>query len=175
MTDVPWAVAGTAVLAILVGAVAWVFGVSWLQSAFLASAVMTVGAGRAAPPFHDVTWRNRRAPRPHGTRNEVATLSWRLIGRNGAVNPPAAVRLLPLAERRLARHGVDLHDPGDAAGAERLLGSRAYRVLRAVVGNRSRPIRYPAFVRCVAAIERLDHLHPAAPVATPSSIREHHR
>lgn len=160
---------GTAVLAILVGVAAWVFGVSWVQSVFLASAVMTVGAGRALP-LQNVSWPDRRPRRPDGTRSEVARLSWRLTDRNGAVTPLAVRRLLSLAEHRLARHGVDLHDPGDAAAAERLLGSRAYRV---VVGHPTGPIRYPAFVRCVAAIEQLDDLPASA--ATRPSVGEHSR
>ena len=172
MSGLRWEVAVTAALAVLVGAGAWVAGVSGAQSAFLASVVLTVGAGFAWIPSHDVSWPARRARRPEGTRSDVARLSWVLIGRKGAVGQAATQRLLVVAERRLARHGVDLHDPQDAAAAERLLGSGAYRVLRVVMDDTAHAIRYSAFVRLVATVEQLERHPPAALVVAPPSPRE---
>lgn len=175
MTDVQVTLIGAALCAAVIGAAAWFVGVNGVQSAFLASAVMTVGAGRAAFPFHDVRWPRRPATRSRGTRGEVAGLAWRLLDRNAGVVQPAVPRLLRLAEHRLARHGVDLHDRGDAVAAERLLGSRPYRVLQLVMGDPAHPVRPKAFALCVAAVERLGDLAPGTPVAGSPSIQEHHR
>lgn len=172
MREVLRAVAVTAGLALLVGAAAWLVGVSWGRSALLASAVMTVGAGYAAVPLREVRWPERPTPRPPGTRSEVARLSWTLLDRNGAVERPAALRLLSLAQRRLAHRGVDLSDPENAAAAARLLGSRNHGLLRSVAADPDRPVRYWAFVRCVAAIERLGELPATGPAVAPAADGE---
>lgn len=144
-----------AVLAVLVGGAAWLIGVSGPQSTVLAAAVMTVAAGFAWLPSRKVVWPTRRRRFPPGTRTDLARLSWVMVGRRGTVTGPAVPRLLALAQRRLARAGVDLHDSGHTAAAERLLGPTAYRVLGTLAGNPARPVRYAAFVRCLAAVERL--------------------
>ena len=173
MSDSDWSLCGTAALAVLVGATGWAIGLSWLHSVVVASAVLTVGAGKAGLPVPHVDWSKRDTPRPHGTRGAVAQLSWRLVDGSGAVSDTAARRLLPLAQSRLARHGVDLFDPRHAAAAEGLLGSRAYRVLLTAAGRDGRPVRKGAFLRCVAAVERLDDVQsegatvPSSPSSTP--------
>lgn len=176
MPDVRVAAAVSAGLAAVVGVAAWVIGVSLVQSAFLAAGVMTASAGYTVFLLHDVVhsdgrWPERSTPEPEGTRRDLRALS-PVGGRRSAVSEASARRLRALAEHRLARHGIDLDHPRHAAAAERLLGSRAYRV---VMADSARPVRYAAFERCVAAVEHLDDLRIPAPVAATPSNRQQRR
>lgn len=159
MTRLGRAAATTAVTAAIVGGLGWLIGLEPRQGLFLAVLVMAAGAGYTAPQFYDLAdadraWRDRRSVRArNGTRREVRALAGRMAGRRSGVADVAVQRLSGIAEDRLARHSLSLHDPTDAAGAERLLGSGPYRVLS---GRQPGPVRYPTFVHAVAALEQLD-------------------
>lgn len=159
MTRLRRAATGSAVTAVAIGSIGWLVGLELRQGLFLAVVVMAAGAGYTLPQLHDLAeahraWRDRRpVPVRDGTRREVRALAGRMAGRRNTVADGAVHRLSRVAEHRLSRHSLSLHDPADAAAAERLLGSRPYLVLS---GRRTGRVRYATFVRCVTAIERLD-------------------
>lgn len=98
---------------------------------------------------------------PHGrdgSRLEVASLSWALLGRDGRVSEQALRRLRTVAEGRLARHGLSMADVGDHEQIHALLGDTAWAVLttRAFMPSRRE------FERCVRALELADP-RPADP------------
>ena len=166
MREVSAAAAGSAAMAGLLGAAAWLVGLDPFHSALLGSAVLAVASGRAILRLDDVAetgrrWAQRPAREVHGTRHELRELTWKLTGGRGRVQPAALQRLQALAEHRLARHGVDLHDPAHAERAQRLLGVRPYRVL---TSDPSARVRFRVFVACVEALERL---------ADPPPLRAH--
>ncbi|WP_136517521.1 hypothetical protein [Cellulomonas telluris] len=115
--------------------------------------------------------------RPHperrdGTRGEVLELAWTMVGRDGRAGERALRRLRAVAAGRLARHGVDLANPGSADDVDRLLGPRA----RATLTRTTYPL--PSFgdvAHTVAALERLGPdarpptPDPAEPVPAPAA------
>ena len=64
-----------------------------------------------------------------GARGEVLDLAWTMVGRDGRVRERTLRRLRESAARRVARHGLDLNDPDDAAASTALLGARAHATL----------------------------------------------
>jgi hypothetical protein len=164
-------VAATVAVAALAGLGAWAVGVAGVQSAVVAAVVATVGAGHSllsrSEPAQGSLRRRHQAAR-QGTRHEVTRLSWTLTGRQGVVATRTVQRLRVLAERRLAHLGVDVADPRHAGAASALLGEGAYSVL---IADPSQPVGYRAFVRCVAAVERLDD--PPAPAVPGGGATSH--
>ncbi|GGI08176.1 hypothetical protein [Egicoccus halophilus] len=145
-------------LAVVAGLAAWAIGVDTARSGLVAAVVIVLAAARHLLTEQSAVrrtdrWRPRAVPLPVGTRREVRQLSWRLSSRRGQVSPTAVARLAALARVRLARRGLDLDEPGQAAVVRRLVGTGAYRVL---TGDEGRPIGLWAFSRAVDAVERLD-------------------
>lgn len=158
MSDLRGPAAATAAVAALAAAGSWAAGLGAAPSAMVAWVVAITGAGHVVVSRHqpERAWPRRgEERRRHGTRREVSRLSWNLAGRRRPVPAPTCQRLRVLAARRLDRLGVDLDDPGEAGRARALLGASAYGVL---IADPSQPVDQAAFLRCVAAVERLDDL-----------------
>lgn len=142
-----------AVAAALTTAVLLVLGIDLLPAL-----VVAVGAGGLAAVVERVDLRPEPVPEPpplhrrDGVRGDVLELAWTMVGRDGRAGELALRRLRAVAAGRLARHGVDLADPGSADEVERLLGARA----RATLTRTSYPLPTPgAVAHTVAALERL--------------------
>lgn len=85
-----------------------------------------------------------------GSRLEVASLSWALLGRGGRVSEGALRRIRAVAAGRLARHQLSLERPEDHEAIHALLGDTAWTVLTTRYDMPSRR-EYEA---CVTALER---------------------
>lgn len=160
--------AGSIGVAMMSAVIAWALGVNWVQSLLVAAVVVTLGAGASAGSIieGDPAWPRASDGRQGGTRREVTGLSWSFSGRRGFVASAALGRLQTLAARRLAHRGIDLNDPDQADAVTSLVGASAYTVL---MSRASRSIRYSAFARAVAAVERLDETGVTATAATGDS------
>ena len=142
--------------AVAVPIVVWLGGLDPVQTLLLgALGAGAVALGRFRPAAVDVTWPPPAVLSPDkGTRREVSRLSWS-VGRGGdsQVGAVSVRRLQELAGRRLARRGVQLHDPADADRATALLGAGPLLLLTAPRGmSRVSPA---AFREAVTAVERL--------------------
>ncbi|MFC8190049.1 hypothetical protein ACFUMH_00150 [Cellulomonas sp. NPDC057328] len=117
----------------------------------LGAAALTAVVERVDLTPEPVRERHRSAARD-GTRGEVLELAWTMVGRDGRAGERVLRRLREVAACRLARHGVDLADPGTLPDVERLLGARA----RATLTRTSHPLPSASDVaHTVAALERL--------------------
>lgn len=102
--------------------------------------VAALAAGAAAllrypPTGHDPDFPDPPAPiRNRGARREASWLAMNLSDQDGAGWAMLA-RLQEVAERRLAALGMSLGRPADQARIERLVGTRAYRVLTLAAGS----------------------------------------
>lgn len=61
--------------------------------------------------------------RRHGARHDLSDLGWAAFTRDGRVSARITHRVHHLATRRLAQHGIDLHDPTQHPAAAHLLGT----------------------------------------------------
>lgn len=93
-----------------------------------------------------------------GSRLEVASLSWALLGRDGRVSEQAVRRLRTVAEGRLGRHGLSMLRVSDHEQIHALLGDTAWAVLT----TRSAMPSRREFAKCVRALELADP-HPEDP------------
>lgn len=152
-------VAVTIAFAAFTAAVSWGVGLGPIESGLMAAVAVTLGAAQAVRSRlePEPAWPPRRLDPQHlGTRREVEQLRWTMTGRRRLIGEPVLRRLRAVAQHRLARHGVDLHDPAQAERVTALVGATAYSVL---ITDQSNPVDYATFERCVAALERLDD-HP---------------
>ncbi len=151
------------VVAVLVAAFCWYFGVDVWHSILLGSVLTTVGlislVGTADGDLGNTDWRGGASPNRDGARGEVAELSWSLRTNYGRVNHKALSRVRQLARHRLAQHQLDLNDPADRRGVELLIGRSAYDVL---VRSERRPFLH-SFLRCLDALDAMDRTRPWAP------------
>lgn len=151
------------VLAVILPVITYVIGVSVLQSLLIAAAVVTIGGFLALLPVgEDFTWERRDDRAADGARREISRLSWTLGGHENRVGEAPVRRLRELALRRLAWRGITLTDQDGVAAAEKLLGAPVVAVITTELGP---PPRYDLFIRCVAAVEKLE----TAPAADPRS------
>lgn len=158
----------SAVLAIGAGLLVWIVGVPWLQSVLVASVALTAGVGNTFRPFaFEPVWPDRIEQRRHGTRREVARLASSLSARERDVSASIVARLRGLAEQRLARVGIDVHDPGDEAAARQALGTTVHARL---FGDLDARARHVEFLRCLDAVERLAPSPTAPGAAHPPEI-----
>lgn len=118
------------VVAAAVGLLVWALGLVASSAGVVAVAVATV---TAVLQRVDTAPEPRPAHRVHverdGVRGEVLELAWAMVGRDGRAGERALRRLRAAAARRVARHGLDLADAGQAAAVTDLLGERAYATL----------------------------------------------
>lgn len=154
----------SALMAVGAGLLVWIFGVPLLQSALVASVAFTAAVGNTLRPFAvEPGWPDRIGQRRHGTRREVARLASSLSARERDVSASIVARLRGLAEQRLARAGIDVHDPRDLAAARDALGTTVHARLFGDLDARSRHVE---FLRCLDAVERL-----APPPTAPGASR----
>ncbi|MGI8457884.1 MAG: hypothetical protein ACR2LI_07210 [Propionibacteriaceae bacterium] len=148
--------------AVAVPTVVWAGGLAPVQTLLLAvlgSGVVAVA--RFRPSAVDVEWPAPAVLAPDkGARREIARLSWS-VGRGGdsRVGSTSVRRLQELAARRLARRGLQLHDPADAAQVTELLGAGPLRLLTTPRGMSH--VSPAAFREAVAAVERLGGRRPS--------------
>ncbi|HXR23381.1 MAG TPA: hypothetical protein VN786_12560 [Acidimicrobiales bacterium] len=159
------------ILAVLVAAICWYFGVDVWHSVLLGSVLTTLGlismVGTADGDLGSTDWRGGASANRDGARGEVAELSWSLRTNYGRVNHKAVLRVRQLARHRLAQHQLDLNDPADRSGVELLIGRSAYAVL--VLSDRRPLLR--SFLHCLEALDAMDGM----PRTTPPSRRRRQR
>lgn len=152
----------TVVGALLACAVAG--GIGWLVGMHAVHAVLTglgvaglVLVGSTFDPRPDERWSREPSPDRHGARTELAHLSWTMRARDGRVGERVVQRLRRTATSRLARVGLRLDDPADAARAAEVLGPRAWRTLHPTGG------RMPRFADVEHTVARLESLVAPTP------------
>lgn len=169
-----WRLAGGALLAMLIGFVAWFFGLdaehaAGLGAIVLAGAACAIMLGEQAV----VDWPSDPVVPRDGARREVSQLGWALHARGGGVAPEAVRRLRAVTAQTLELHGLDLDTPADAAEITRLLGQDTLRLLRRGTAESPKPARFEAIIARLsqladAPVGRLvpDTLGDAPPYAT---------
>jgi hypothetical protein len=123
-----------------------------LGAAGLSAVLLWFGTGYAA----DGAWPELPDAERHGARRDVAELGWGVVGKDGRANGRAARRVGELAERHLARNGVQgrLAEPGVAERAETLLGRGVARGLHAHAARGRLPTQ-GELQTWIEAVERL--------------------
>lgn len=155
------------VVGALIGGMAWALGMEGPSAVVVALAAGTLtavlvrvdAAGEPRPARHVPESRD-------GSRGEVQDLAWSMAGRDGRAGERALRHLRRAAARRLARHGLDLEDPEDAAAVADLVGARAHATLT----RRQHPLpSVPDLVHTVDVLERLGatRTRPATPAPDP--------
>ncbi|MBB2923458.1 hypothetical protein [Cellulomonas cellasea] len=151
-------VLGALACGLVAGAVAWFLGMHTPHAVLTGLGVVgLVLVGVTFDPRPDERWSREPSPDRHGARTELAHLSWTMRGRDGRVGERVVQRLLRTATSRLARVGLRLDDPEDAARAAQLLGPRAWSTLHPSGG------RMPRFADVEHTVSRLEALVPAVP------------
>lgn len=151
-----WRIAGCVLLAIVVGFLAWFFGLDAEHAAGLAAVLLAVAVCMTLLGDQAfVGW----APDPvlprDGARRDVSQLGWALHTRGGGVAPEAVRRLRSVTAQTLDLHGLDLDAPADAAEIARILGQDTVRLLRRGSAESPKAATYEAI------IDRLAHLADA--------------
>lgn len=133
-------------------------GFSWWSSFVLGIAVAAfVVAATGLEPEEEPDWERERNVRPNGSRGDLQDLAWSIVGRDGRAGERAMRRLRETARVRLARHGVDVTDPGQADAVAALVGRRA----AATLARRSAPL--PSVADLAHTIAALEALGPRPP------------
>ncbi|GAB3578563.1 hypothetical protein GCM10027406_14960 [Leifsonia lichenia] len=172
-----WRLAGCVVLAIVVGFLAWFFGLDAAHAAGLAAVLLAVAA--CVTLLGDqafVGW----APDPvlprDGARRDVSQLGWALHTKGGGVAPEAVRRLRSVTAQTLDLHGLDLDAPADAPEIARILGQDTVRLLRRGSAESPKTATYEAIIDRLAHVADapvgpLDHNSAAVPTASTGSTR----
>ncbi|GAA3814559.1 hypothetical protein [Cellulomonas soli] len=106
------------------------------------------------------------APPRTGARGDVQDLAWSMVGRDGRIGERPLRALRAAATTRIARHGLRLTAPEDAAAVRALLGERAYRTLTWTVS----PLPPVRDVRhALDVLERLDPPRTTAAITSATT------
>ncbi|GAA4267176.1 hypothetical protein [Frondihabitans peucedani] len=141
------------VLALVVGATCWYFGLEIPRSALVSVAAAAIGVTWIAVQKADAAvWPARPARRSPGARRDVETLSWSMKTRGG-VHEKTLGRAREAARHRLLfLYGLDLFDPADRDEIEQVL---APGVVRTLMTRRRSNLDLVSFTRLLSAIEAL--------------------
>lgn len=145
---------GIVVLALVVGAVCWFFGLDVVSSLVIALVIVAAGVAWRALPESGPTmdWPVAPAPVRNGNRRETSQLSWSLRTGFGAVDDRIVARIRGIAVNRLALRQLDLDNPGHRASIERLIGEDVYEL---VSSERTRPVRLVAINHALDVLDAL--------------------
>lgn len=139
----------SAVGVVLVAGIAWYLGLDTWNAIELGGVLLALVILWILPP------RGEHADRavssqavPQGYRRDVAELSRSLHARTGRVRGVAA--------QRLATQKLNLDDPADRAGIERLIGAGTYSTL---LPDAQRLPTLRALLHCLDMLDRLDRQH----------------
>lgn len=152
---------GSAIVAILIGAGCWFFGLGVAAAIIVALVVAGVGIVLRAPLRSDQNsdWPLPPATKDDGERREAAELRWALSTPRGVIDDRILDRVTSIATRSLGRRGLGLDDPADRAAIEKLIGAPLYGLLTAEV----RPqVAMKAFATILTRLEALEKSDPAA-------------
>ena len=160
------------VVAILVGAVTWFFGLGVMPAIVVVLAVGAVGTVLRLlvlqTPNRD--WPPPPPPKTDGARREASELSWAMRTRSGVVDDRIVHRVRSIAVNRLAMRHLDLDNPAHRQPIERLVGPQVYDLLTSGEGRNVR------ITTVLATLEVLDSLAASRPAnAIPSlTVRSRH-
>jgi hypothetical protein len=152
---------GTGIVALLVGAGCWFFGLGVLPAIIVAFAIAGVGLVLRAPlrSGDNYDWPLPPAQKDDGERREAAELRWALSTPRGVIDDRIIDRVRTIAATSLARRQLDLDDPADRVPIERLIGPPLYGLLTAT----DRPqVGMKAFATILTRLEALERADPAA-------------
>lgn len=145
------------VVAILIGAVCWYFGMDVPHAVTVTVALLAVGAAWLAADGEDAAdWESGSAAPGEGVRQDVSRLAWSLRAHRTGIPAAGLRRVHQLAAGRLARRGLDVDSAADRAAIERMLGRAAYGVLHP--GDRR--VRLSTVIACLDALDRLETPSP---------------
>lgn len=141
------------VVAVVVAAVGWFFGLAVVQATLVAAVITAVGLTWSAVRDDDrLTWPSPPVHIPRGARRDVQGLAWSFRSRGGIPERPVA-RLRDAARHLLLlHHGIDLDDPDARPAVERLLPPEVVRVL---LSPRHPELDLAAFATLLTAVEAL--------------------
>jgi hypothetical protein len=155
------------VVAAAVAAGAWLIGVDVVHALViglcLAVVVIVAQTVDLAP---DPGWEPEPPPARHGSRGELVSLAWTMVGRDGRAGERLLRRVRSVGAGRLARLGLDIGEPADDAAIRELLGARAWGVL---VGRGGRAPSLADVEHAVTCLERLEP-REAVPATFPASV-----
>jgi hypothetical protein len=150
---------GPIIVAVLVGAGCWFFGLDILPSIVAGAVIAGVGItlGVVTNPGGNRDWPASPPVPNDGARRETFELAWALRTRSGIVDEPALERVRAIAASSLARRHLDLADPAHRARIERLIGAPAYALLAPDGPNSGGRLRV-RLTSIIGALDVLDRL-----------------
>ena len=162
---------GIVVLALVVGAVCWFFGLDVVSSLVIALVIVAIGvAWRVLPDSGPTTdWPVGPAPVRDGNRRETSQLSWSLRTGFGAIDDRIVARIRSIAANRLALRQLDLDNPRHRSSIERLIGEDVYELISS---ERTRAVRLIAITHALDVLDALGR-GPAPHSNSPSEPQHH--
>ncbi len=148
-------IAALIISGVVVPAACWILlGMPPEQCLFVGAVGVAVAAlVRFPPDGFDIGFPEPPAPvRDRGARREAFRLSWNVAGREDRVGSTLISRLQQVAARRLADHGLQLHDPADQDRVIAQLDRASYRLLTLPPGSDAST---RTFNHTLAVVERL--------------------
>ncbi|PZE23104.1 hypothetical protein DEI81_08310 [Curtobacterium sp. MCBD17_013] len=118
------------VVAVVVGAAGWFFGLPVPQAVVVAAVITAVGLTWSAVRDDErLTWPAPPTDVVRGARRDVQALAWSLRSRGGVPERPVVRLRAAAGHLLLVHHGVDIDDPEARPAVERLLPPDVVRVL----------------------------------------------
>lgn len=143
----------TAAAALLIGAVAWFFGLDVPHSTMIAFAVAAIALTWIAVQEGEAqVWPTTEHRRAEGGRRDLQSLGWSMKTRGG-VHDATLGRVRETARHRLLfLYGLDLYDSHDRAAIETVLAPWAVTLLTT---TRHATLDLATFTRCLTAVEAI--------------------
>ena len=156
---------GLSIVAALVGAGCWFFGLDVIPSIVVALvvAILLFAVRAFVRPVDNYEWPPPPPTITDGDRREVAELDWALRTPRRVVEDRIVTRVRTVAVSSLRRRHLDLDNPEHRARIERLVGPQVYFVLTS-------PDRVRVNVTTLlSVIGRIESLEKSEPPAHPQS------
>jgi hypothetical protein len=155
--------AGVVVVAILVGAGCWFFGLGLVPAIVVVFVVGSLGVMLRilTAPAAIGEWPAAPPQPTDGARRETSELSWALRTRGAIVNDATILRVRAIAVKQLAHRQLDLDNPGHRRAIEKLIGAGVYELVNAELvnaGGARQRVRMPSIIATLDILERLDVL-----------------
>lgn len=150
-----------AVVALLIGAGCWFFGLDVVPSIVVALVIFGLGALLRVLVFpgENVEWPPAPPEPTAGARREVSELTWALRTPGGIVDDRVIERVRLIAVTSLSRRHLDLDNPAHRSRIERLIGAASYDFFTSKVRRR---VPLPSLLSVLGVLEALERTDPAA-------------
>jgi hypothetical protein len=152
---------GVVIVALLVGAGCWFFGLDVVPSIVVALVVAGLGItlGIITLPLDNVEWPPAPPEPTDGARREVSELTWSLRTPGGVVGERNVERVRRIADTSLRRRHLDLDNPAHRVRIERLIGAPLYALLNSAERHR---VSLSMLLSELGILEALEKSDPAS-------------